>query len=65
MRLYYNTGHKYKSPQGDIYVLKATNDLGNAFKFVCGHWCTDCVFMNYVCINTGLSTKSKGQLSLF
>ena len=43
-------GDAYTYPnQNQKFVLKETN--GYSFKFECGHWCTDNVFIDLIPVN--------------
>lgn len=54
----YSIGNVYKYPSSKKkFKLVETN--GFVFHFECGHWCTDNVFMDLICI-----TPAK-QLTLF
>lgn len=54
----YSIGNVYKYPNSKR-KFKLTNTNGFVFHFECGHWCTDNVFMDLICI-----TPAK-QLKLF
>jgi len=63
-KIEFRIGAKYKYHNLDeIFTLKNTNEFENVFYFECGHWCTDCVFIDLFDINRGLFNFQK-QLKL-
>jgi len=57
---------------GDYYLHKQGNKKRKlievrigTFHFDDGHWCTDCVFINYINIRTGILVSDDLQLQLF
>jgi hypothetical protein len=54
----YTIGSEYRYPNSED-VLKLKKVKGYIFTFECGHWCTDCVFMDLIEIS-----NKKQQLEL-
>jgi formylmethanofuran dehydrogenase subunit E-like metal-binding protein len=67
MSIPYHIGRQYKYPNSpNVFTLKAVR--GYIFKFECGHWCTDNVFIDLIDITTGkqiYKTMPARQLTLF
>jgi hypothetical protein len=57
-------GKFFKYPNFDkIYELKKV--VNNIYHFKCGHWCTNCVFVDLIDISTGIAEWQKPkQLTL-
>lgn len=54
---------KYKYHNSDkIFELKESN--GFIYRFVCGHWCTDNVFLDLIDVSTGRYNYEGKQLTL-
>lgn len=46
-------------------LFKLISVDGFIFKFECGHWCTDCVFIDLIRVSTGKGNWEPQQLELF
>jgi len=59
----FQIGETYRHPRGKKkFKLKEVTLC--AFHFECGHWCTDCVFQNFINDKTGKPVFQE-QLELF
>lgn len=60
----YTIGETYHYPNDKKqFKLKETN--GFIFKFECGHWCTDNVFLDLINSKTKIQNYLNNQLQLF
>ena len=63
LNLSYKIGRYYRYPNCDQkFKLKSANSF--IFKFKCGHWCTDNVFMDLIDCATGIQVYNDLQLKL-
>jgi len=60
----YFIGEWYRYPK-DSKKYKIIEYNGVVFKFECGHWCTDSVFIDMVRVKTGIQVYKDIQLDLF
>jgi hypothetical protein len=60
----YYIGEYYTYP-GSKRRFKLVEVDGYRFKFECGHWCTDNVFLDLVRVKTGIQVFEDNQLNLF
>lgn len=59
----YEIGQKYKYPRSKK-VFELIHVKGFIFKFKCGHWCTDNVFIDLINCKTGIQVCKDKQLKL-
>lgn len=56
-------GEEYRYPNSmKRFVLKDVD--GFIYRFACGHWCTDCVFVDLIRIKTGIQVYRDTQMEL-
>lgn len=61
----YEIGREYKYPDYyKKYKLKEISKNGFVFKFECGHWVTDLVFIDMIDVKTKIRVRYNTQLSL-
>lgn len=63
MDFIYHIGEEYRYPNG-TKRFRLVSCSGWIFKFACGHWCTDSVFIDLIRIKTGVQVFNELQLSL-
>lgn len=54
--------YKYTNSNKKFKLVSVTNFI---FRFKCGHWCTDCVFVDLINVRTKLNVLQETQLELF
>ena len=64
MPIKYYIGEEYRYPNS-TKVFRLVESTGQAFRFACGHWCTDNVFRSLIRCKTGVQVYEDVQLELF
>jgi hypothetical protein len=60
----YHIGEYYRYP-GTRKRFKLTETSGMIFRFECGHWCTDNVFIDLIRVKTNIQVSEDIQEELF
>jgi hypothetical protein len=55
-------GYRYPNTK-QVFILTKVDDW--IYRFACGHWCTDSVFIDLINIKTGIQVSEDKQLELF
>lgn len=65
MILKHKIGEMYRYPERGVKTLfKLVSTNGFIFRFECGHWCTDSVFMDLIRVKTGVQVYKDNQMEM-